>query len=379
MKNSKAKNKKEEYKFTFIDLFAGIGGFRLGMEQAGGKCVFSSEWNKFSQKTYQANFGDIPSGDITQIKAGDIPEFDILCAGFPCQAFSVAGKRRGFEDTRGTLFYDVSRIIEYKKPKAFLLENVKGLLSHDGGNTFEVIKNTLEGIGYTINYKILNSKNFGLPQSRERIFIVGFLNSAINFTFPTGSNQIPHISSILEKRVKPKFLLNDYVNNTTLSDLKQVALDLSQFSSLNPRDYKADKRKQIILKKIYEGRSNIKTPLIIDAANSNILWSGLCGTLTTSVGGSSLAGFKVLQKKKRKNKVFFEIRKLTPRECARLQGFPDAFKIPVSDNQAYIQFGNSVSVPVIKALAMNILASLQELDKIESNEEILPFKQQKAI
>ena len=181
------RTKIDKYDFTFIDLFAGIGGIRIAFESVGGKCVFSSEWDKYAQKTYQANFGEIPAGDITKINEKDIPTFDILCAGFPCQPFSIAGKRKGFEDTRGTLFFDIARIIKYHKPKVVFLENVKNLLNHNNGNTFKVIKETLEELGYNVFYKVLKASDYGLPQNRPRLYIVCFNKSFyknIYFDFP---------------------------------------------------------------------------------------------------------------------------------------------------------------------------------------------------
>lgn len=198
--------------FKFIDLFAGIGGIRRPYQKLGGKCVFSSEIDKFAVKTYEANWGETPSGDITQIEAKDIPAFDILLAGFPCQAFSIAGKRKGFDDTRGTMFFEVERILEYHKPKCFMLENVKGLLSHDKGNTFRVMKDILEKkLDYKIYYKVLNAKDFGVPQNRERIIIVGFKNHNINFEFPEPTGEKTRLGDILEKNVDLKYTISEKI------------------------------------------------------------------------------------------------------------------------------------------------------------------------
>lgn len=194
--------------FKYIDLFAGIGGIRIPFEEQGGKCVFTSEWDKYAQQTYEANYGEKPNGDITQIKEEDIENFDILLGGFPCQAFSIAGKRMGFEDTRGTLFFDVARIIKFHKPKAFLLENVKGLLSHNKKQTFKVIYNTLQELGYNIHYKILNAKHFGLPQNRERIYIIGFLND-VDFEFPEPPMTKTKLGNILDEKVDEKYTISD--------------------------------------------------------------------------------------------------------------------------------------------------------------------------
>ncbi|MFN8672259.1 MAG: DNA cytosine methyltransferase [Candidatus Sericytochromatia bacterium] len=303
--------------FNFIDLFAGIGGIRIPFEELGGNCVFSSEWDKYSQETYQANFNHKPNGDITKIDEKDIPNFDILLGGFPCQAFSIAGKRMGFEDTRGTLFFDVARIIKYHKPKAFLLENVKGLLNHKKGETFEVIKNTLNELGYKIHYQILNAKNFGIPQNRERIYIIGFKED-LEFYFPDNLDIKTKLGDILEKDVPEKYTISDRL-----------------WASHQERK-KRNKEKgwgfgYSLFDKNSEYTSTISARYYKD-------------------------GSEILISQENKNP-----RKLTPREAARLQGFPENFIIPVSDMQAYKQFGNSVSVPVIRELATEILYSLNLL------------------
>ena len=196
-------------KFKFIDLFAGIGGMRIPFEEMGGKCVFSSEWDKFSQKTYEINFNEKPHGDITKINVQDIPEHDLLVGGFPCQAFSQAGLKKGFKDTRGTMFFEIARILKNHKPKAVLLENVKGLRSHDKGKTFKAIIKILNELGYqTLETTVLNAKNFGLPQNRERIFIVGFLNF-FNFQFPKPPMNITKVKDILDSKVSDKYTISD--------------------------------------------------------------------------------------------------------------------------------------------------------------------------
>lgn len=308
--------------FTFIDLFAGIGGFRLAFEKAGGKCVFSSEWDKFSQQTYLANFGDFPAGDITQISSGDIPDFDILTAGFPCQPFSIAGVSKhnalgvahGFEHpTQGTLFFDVVCIIREKQPKAFLLENVKNLQSHDRGRTFEIIRNTLENeLNYHISYKLVDAASL-LPQHRERIFIVGF-REPIDFSFPTLPNLQPKIRDILEENVDDKYTLSDH---------------LWQYL----QNYAEKHRKK--------GNGFGYGLVSLD---------GISRTLSARYYKD---GSEILIPQEGKNP-----RKLTPRECARLMGFPDDFKIVVSDTRAYKQFGNSVAVPVVEAIAKAMVESL---------------------
>lgn len=195
-------NNLDNFKFTFVDLFAGIGGIRLGFEQVGGKCVFSSEWDKYAQQTYQANFGEVPEGDITKIDPKSVPDHDILTAGFPCQAFSIAGRRLGFEDIRGTMFFYVAKILDVKRPKAFLLENVKGLANHDRGKTLKVILDVLRNdLDYYVpDPKILNAKDFGVPQNRERIYIVGFRKDIIDrgFTYPTKFGTSAKVKDILE-------------------------------------------------------------------------------------------------------------------------------------------------------------------------------------
>ncbi len=300
----------KKQKFTFIDLFAGIGGMRLAFERAGGKCVFSSEWDKFAQLTYQSNFGEIPHGDITKIPTKDIPKHDVLLAGFPCQPFSHAGLKKGFRDTRGTLFFDIARIIEERKPSLVLLENVKGFKNHDGGRTFKVIQETLDGIGYNVFAKILNASDFGLPQNRERIFIVCVNRKKIKshaFEFPKPINAKTRVGDILEKRVNEKYVLSDTLWTGHKRRLKEHRAKGNGFGySLFTPD---STRTSTISARYYKDGSEV---LIATRGNP---------------------------------------RKITPREAARLQGFPETFKIPVSDTQAYKQFGNSVAINVISAIA----------------------------
>ena len=305
-------------KFRFIDLFAGIGGMRIAFEKSGGKCVFSSEWNKFSQQTYEANFGDVPDGDITKIKAKDIPNHDILVGGFPCQPFSIAGvsskkalgRKHGFEDeTQGTLFFDIARIIREKKPKAFLLENVKNLKSHDKGNTFRVIMKVLrEDLGYDVHYKIVDASSV-VPQHRERIFIVGF-RKPMDFEFPKLIDKRPKLGDILEKNVDSKYTLTDGT-------------------------WKALQRH----KEIHSKKGNGFGYSMADR-------DSIAKTLSARYYKD---GAEILIPQGKKNP-----RRLTPRECALLMGFPKSFKIQVSDNQAYRQFGNAVVVPVVKEIAKSI-------------------------
>lgn len=294
----------------FIDLFAGIGGIRLGFQDYFGDCVFSSEWDKYAQMTYEANFHHKPFGDITQIDKGDIPEFDILLAGFPCQPFSIAGLKKGFEDTRGTLFFYIAKIISYHKPKIVFLENVKALKSHDRGRTFEVIKSVLQDLGYHLHVKIINAKDFGVPQNRERIYIVGFLE-AIDFKFPESENIATKVGDILDSNAPEKYTISDKL-------------------------WEGHKRRKEEHKKKGNGFG-------YSIFNHN---SPYTSTISARYYKD---GSEILIEQVGKNP-----RKLTPREASRLQGFPESFIIPVSDNQAYKQFGNSVSIPVIRAIANQI-------------------------
>ena len=319
--------------FTFIDLFAGIGGMRLAYENVGGRCVYSNEWNKYSQQTYYANFGEQPEGDITKVDAKTIPDHDILVAGFPCQPFSIAGvskkislgRKTGFEDkTQGTLFFDVCRILKEKRPKAFMLENVKNLNSHDKGRTFKTILESLDELKYKVFFAVLDGQNF-VPQHRERIIIVGFdmerYGDDIEFDFDiTPVNPKPVMRDILEKKVDDKYTLSD----------------------------------------------NLWTYLQNYAAKHRAAGNGfgygiapLDGVSRTISARYHKDGSEILIAQKGKNP-----RRLTPRECARLQGFPESFVIPVSDTQAYRQFGNSVVVPLIENVAKLIV---EKIDLLESD------------
>lgn len=316
--------------FTFIDLFAGIGGFRLAMQANGGKCVFSSEWNKFAQQTYMANFGDMPYGDITQEETKQaIPVgFDVLCAGFPCQPFSIAGvskknslgRETGFKDkTQGTLFFDVADIIQRYRPKAFYLENVKNLVSHDKGNTFKVIRSTIEELGYSLHYQVMDGKSF-VPQHRERIMMVGFNKDIYHgeevFNFPKLGEPKLTVKDILLESVPEKYTLSDKL----WSYLQSYA----------------EKHK----------------------ANGNgfgygmIDFNGITRTLSARYYKD---GSEILIPQEGKNP-----RRLTPRECARLMGYPDEFVIDkVSEVQSYKQFGNSVIVPLITAVSKELVKTMR--------------------
>ncbi len=319
--------------FTFIDLFAGIGGFRMAMQQLGGKCVFSSEWDKEAQRTYYANYGEVPFGDITQdsVKAYIPDNFDVLCAGFPCQAFSIAGKRGGFEDVRGTLFFDVAEIIKRKRPKAVFLENVKGLLSHDKGRTFQTILNTLrEDLGYTVpEPRILNAKNYGLPQNRERVYIVAFRDDfdASLFSYPPPAEATPSFADVKEeKEVSAKYYLSNQYLNTLIAHKERHASKGNGFG--------------------YE--------IIPDVGCANAIVVGGMGRERNLVIDHRLSDYTPVTRIK--GEINREgVRKMTPREWARLQGFPDEFRIVVADASAYKQFGNSVAVPAIKATAKELL------------------------
>ncbi len=327
----------KKYDFKFIDLFAGIGGFRLALQSLGGKCVFTSEWDNEAKKTYRANFGEVPFGDITKEETKQfIPDdFDILCAGFPCQAFSIAGKRGGFEDTRGTLFFDVAEIIKRKQPKAIFLENVKGLRSHDKGRTLSTILNVLRNdLGYYVpEPEIINAKNFGVAQNRERIYIVGFRGDLnINhFEYPEKFNETFVFEDIREKNVVPSkyYLSTQYLD--TLKKHKQRHSDKGNGFG-------------------YE--------IIPDDGIANAVVCGGMGRERNLVYDDRLEDFTPTTKIKGEvNREY--IRKMTPREWARLQGYPDDFIIPVADASAYKQFGNSVAVPAIKATAFEIIKHIK--------------------
>ncbi|MBX3290365.1 MAG: DNA cytosine methyltransferase [Acidobacteria bacterium] len=322
--------------FKFIDLFAGIGGFRMAMQDLGGKCVFSSEWDKEAQKTYRANFGETPFGDITKESVKRyIPDgFDILCAGFPCQAFSIAGKRGGFEDTRGTLFFDVAEIIRRKQPAAIFLENVKGLRNHNGGKTLSTILNVLRNdLGYFVpDPQIINAKDFGVPQNRERVFIVGFHpdTEVTKFRYPKPTKRIVKFADIKEKEIVPTkyYLSTQYLTTLEAHKTRHESKGNGFGYAIIPDDG--------IANAIVVGGMGRERNLVYDHRITDF-------TPTTHIKGEvNREG----------------VRKMTPREWARLQGFSDKFIIPVADASAYKQFGNSVAVPAIKATAKKILSAL---------------------
>ena len=322
-----------DYSFKFIDLFAGIGGFRMAMQNLGGKCIFTSEWDESAKKTYRANYGEVPFGDITKDTTKNyIPEgFDVLCGGFPCQAFSIAGKRGGFEDTRGTLFFDVAEIIKKHKPKAIFLENVKGLRSHDKGKTLETILNVLRNdLGYYVpEPQVVNAKDFGVPQNRERIYIVGFRKdlNITEFTYPKPLTANPTFQDVKEKDVPPtKYYLSTQYMQTLVNHKERHANKGNGFGYAIIPD-------NGIANAIVVGGMGRERNLVIDHRIVDY-------TPTTHIKGTvNREG----------------IRKMTPREWARLQGFPDNFVIPVADASAYKQFGNSVAVPAIQATGEKII------------------------
>jgi len=326
----------EKPKFKFIDLFAGIGGFRIAMQDLGGKCVYTSEWDEQAKKTYEANFGEVPFGDITKEETKKfIPNgFDVLCAGFPCQAFSIAGRRGGFEDTRGTLFFEVAKIIKEKQPKAIFLENVKGLRNHNKGKTLATILNVLRNdLDYFVpEPQILNAKNFGVPQNRERIFIVGFRKDLgiTEFEYPKPTKKITTFEDVKEENVVS---VKYYLSNTYLNTL-------------------------IKHKERHESKGNgFGYEIISDDGTANAVVCGGMGRERNLIYDHRLEDFTpVTHIKGEVNRQ--GIRKMTPREWARLQGFPDEFVIPVADASAYKQFGNSVAVPAIKATANQIIKKI---------------------
>lgn len=304
----------ENPSFTFIDLFAGIGGIRLGFESVGGKCVFSSEFDEAACKTYEANFGEHPFGDITKIAASDIPDFDILLGGFPCQAFSIIGKKEGFEnETCGTLFFEIERILREKRPKAFMLENVRNLTAHDKGNTFKTIKSHLEALGYTVYAKVLNALDYGVPQKKERIIIVGFRdNVTFSFPEPLPAEKRKRLEDILEKDVDRKYFVKDGIRQSRLMRLKDP---------------------------------NYMKPYI---SHENMAGSITPHHYSSCLRAGASANYILINDERRP----------TEREMLRLQGFPEEYKIVVSYSQMKHQCGNSVAVPVIKAVAEQMIKAL---------------------
>lgn len=320
-------DKKSLSNFKFIDLFAGLGGFRIALESLGAKCVYSNEWDKPVQQVYANNFGEVPEGDITKVDENTIPEHDILCAGFPCQAFSISGKQRGFEDSRGTLFFDVARIVKAKRPKIVFMENVKNFATHDNGHTLEVVKATMEELGYTFYQKVLNAVDYGIPQKRERIYMVCFRNdlNIKEFKYPKPFKLTKHVEDFLikdEEMVKPLFVERQdiFFNGTEDNEYSDKSIRLG------------------IVNKGGQGERIYSTKGIAITLSAN------GGGIFARTGGYLIDG---------------KIRKLHPRECARIMGYPDSYKMCNSTNQAYKQFGNSVVIDVLQHIGIEIGNALE--------------------
>lgn len=308
--------------YTFIDLFAGLGGFRLALESLGAKCVYSNEWDKAAQDTYNANFGIVPDGDITKVDEKMIPDHDILCAGFPCQPFSISGKQKGFEDSRGTLFFDVARIVKEKKPKIVFMENVKNFATHDNGRTLEVVKNTMKELGYNFFQKVLSADNYGVPQKRERIYMVCFRNDLKieEFKYP--------------KPIKLSKHVEDYLIDNE-SEVENLYVDREDMYMNNTLD------------NVYSNKS-IRLGTVNKGGQGERIYStkGIAITLSANGGGvfAKTGGYLINGK----------VRKLHPRECARIMGYPDSYKICKKTNEAYKQFGNSVVIDVLQYIGIEI-------------------------
>ncbi|XOB42231.1 MAG: DNA cytosine methyltransferase [Candidatus Nealsonbacteria bacterium] len=320
-------------KFTFIDLFAGIGGFRIALESFNGECVFSSDWDQYAQITYEANFSEKPAGDITKIKEKDIPPHNIICAGFPCQAFSVSGKRKGFKDTRGTLFFDIARIAKHHKPEVLFLENVKNLAKHNGGETLKVICKTLDEIGYNVFHKVLNASYYGVPTSRQRIYFVAFRKDleVNSFVFPSPIPECVCLKDILEPKEKTQKHIIKRDDIKFFDKVPKLKKDIFGNYPLAP----------IQIGTMNKGGQGER---IYNPKGHAITFSAYGGGPGAKTGAYLVKGV---------------VRKLSPRECARVMGFPESFKIPVTDSQAYKLFGNSVAVPVLKKIFGEIRKTLE--------------------
>lgn len=313
---------KSLYGYRFIDLFAGLGGFRLALESLGAICVYSNEWDKAAQKVYKANFGDIPEGDITKVDEKSIPDHDILCAGFPCQAFSISGLKRGFEDSRGTLFFDVARIVKEKKPQIVFLENVKNFATHDNGRTLEVVKTTMEELGYNFYQKVLNSVDYGVPQKRERIYIICIRKDLPQkqFTFPRSFKLNRHVEDIL---LDDESLVKSLYINRPDTYMKEDVIE--EYSN-----------KPIRIGTVNKGGQGER---IYSTKGIAITLSAYGGGVFSKTGGYLING---------------KTRKLHPRECARVMGYPDTYIMSDNTSQAYKQFGNSVVIDVLQYIAIQI-------------------------
>lgn len=345
------KNNNSNHIFSFIDLFAGIGGFRIAMQNCGGKCVFSSEWNEKAKQTYYENFGDIPYGDITLKSTKDkIPNnFDLLCGGFPCQPFSICGKKLGFEDTRGTLFFDVCEILKNKHPQCVLLENVQHLTKHDKGRTFRVILNSLLDLGYNVSYKVLNANDFGVPQSRERIFIVGSRNGMFNFD---------------KIRKLPKNKLESIID---MSDNHEF-LDDSEYTLLDKSLVKQQSKSGLIFcgyrnKGLWKNGIRENTEHLSRCHRQPNRIYSIEGIHPTLPSQETSGRFFIYIPKKNK------VRKLTIDECYRLMGFPDNYIKNNNIGEQYRQIGNSVAVPVIQAIVESMIEQGLLTNKIQTDEK----------
>ncbi len=327
-------SEKQLSNYTFIDLFAGIGGFHYALESFGATCVFASEIDKKAAHTYATNHAITPAGDITKIAASDIPQHDILCGGFPCQAFSVAGKQKGFEDTRGTLFFDIARIVDFHRPKVLLLENVKNFVRHNEGKTLQTVLKTLENLGYKIHYQILNTSNFGLPQNRERVYIVGFDQKQVSnptFSFPTIS--VPSsLQDLLEKAPKEAKI----IERSDVFYHKNYEQKKDDTGKIIPPN------RPIQLGKVNKGGQGER---IYHPAGHAITLSAYGGGVGSKTGIYKVNGI---------------LRKLSPRECARVQGFPESFILPEHKTEAYKQFGNSVSINTLQYIIKEIINTIEK-------------------
>lgn len=316
--------------YTFIDLFAGLGGFRLALESLGAACVFASEWDPPVRQVYRENFGDLPHGDITRIAGYEVPDHDILCAGFPCQAFSISGKQRGFRDARGTLFFDVARIVKEKRPKAAFLENVKNFASHDGGRTLEAAKGAMEGLGYDFYWKVLNAADYGIPQNRQRIYMVCFRKDLgiRGFSYPEPFPLTRHLEDFLleEEEIDGRL----YVRR---ADIHYGGREDVRYGS-----------RPIRLGTVNRGGQGER---IYSAKGAAVTLSASGGGAFAKTGGYLIHG---------------KPRRLHPRECARIMGYPDSYKISENESQAYRQFGNSVVVDVLQLIALEIGRALEGRD-----------------
>lgn len=325
--------KASEHKLRFIDLFAGVGGIRLGFERAGCRCVFTSEWDKHAQRTYNANFGDMPHGDITAIDAKDIPAFDVLTAGFPCQPFSSIGQRQGFKHkTQGTLFFDVARILEHHRPRAFLLENVAGLVTHDGGRTLTTILETLHELRYDVWYRVLDAVDYGVPQHRERIYIVGLRVDKSREPVCIGGDELPLMSA------------SPHAERFEWPKPRRKRVGIGRFLETGVQDHEISTHLQkVYIYKVDDGRPQVVDPSSNFPVKTLVACYHKIQRLTGTFVKDGPTGLRLL----------------TARECKAIMGFPSSFKLPVSRTQMYRQMGNSVAVPVIRAIAAEIVRSLR--------------------